>query len=354
MKNELIARSFVFGIVVLFFGASVTSAYNVEPSLSSQPLNLGITLYVGGGGPGNYTTIQEAINNATNGDTIFVYAETYNENVDTKLKKIALIGADRDTTVIQGQTTNPVVRIGNSDTSIEGFTMMGNSDETILQVATLSENIYITNNLIKDGMYGIDLSVTTSRVTISDNTIMDNLYIGIQLKTSTYNLIQGNSIENNGAQGIDISLNSHHNSILNNSIIGNGEEGIAINGLACTENTIQGNDISDNKLGIRFLSGAGTNEIIGNNIEGSTMEGLMLQSSSENTIEMNNFIDNKRQATFKLSSRNVWDANYWSNWIGVKLSAPIFQKFPKVILGGLRMNFDKNPALVPYNISAVI
>ncbi len=116
----------------------------------------------------------------------------------------------------------------------------------------------------------------------------------------------------------------------------------------------EGNDISDNKLGIRFLTGAGTNEVSGNNIEGNAMEGLMLSSSSENTIERNNFIDNKRQATFKLSSRNVWDANYWSTWIGVKLSAPIFQKFPKVILGGVRMNFDKNPALVPYNVSAVI
>jgi parallel beta-helix repeat protein len=232
--------------------------------------------------------------------------------------------------------------------------MMGNSDETIILVASLSENIFITNNMIKDGMYGIVLSITTSRATISDNTIMDNVYVGIQLQTSAYDLIQGNNIQNNGAQGIDISLNSHHNSILNNSITGNGEAGIAIGGLASIDNTIQGNDVSDNKIGIRFTGGAGTNEITGNNIEGNAMEGLLLQSSSENTIEMNNFIDNKRQATFKISSRNVWDANYWNNWIGLKLSMPIFQKFPKVILGGLRMNFDKNPALAPYNVSAVI
>ena len=157
-----------------------------------------------------------------------------------------------------------------------------------------------------------------------------------------------------GAQGIDLSLNSNHNSILNNTITGNGEEGIAVSGLASTENTIEGNVIGDNKLGIRFTSGAGSNEIRSNRIEYSAMEGLLLSSSSENTIEMNNFIDNKRQATFKISSRNVWDANYWSNWIGVKFSAPIFQKFPKVILGGIRMNFDKNPALVPYNITGAV
>jgi len=349
MRNKVPAKSLIVGIVALCICASIVSGYTTS---SPHSMSRGI-LYVGGSGPGNYTSIQEAIDNSTSGDTIFVYNGTYNENVDTKLKKVSLIGEDRDITIINGQTTNPVVRIGNSDTSISGFTLMGNSDETILLVSTLSENVFITNNIIKNGMYGIDLAVTTSRVTISDNTIMDHVYIGIQMKTSTYNVIQRNFIQNNGAQGIDVSLSSHHNSILNNSITGNGEEGIAINGLASTENTIQGNDVSENKLGIRFLSGAGTNEVIGNNIEGSSMEGLMLQSSSENTIEQNNFIDNHRQATFKLSNRNVWDANYWSNWIGLKFSAPIFQKFPKVIFGGVRMNFDKNPALVPYNISVL-
>jgi parallel beta-helix repeat protein len=353
MKNKLVAKSMIVSIVILFIGASGASALSEQPSQNPQPSGRG-TLYVGGAGPGNYTTIQEAIDNSTSGDIIFVYAGTYSENVDTKLKKIALQGEDPVTTIIQGQTTNPVVRIGTSDTSIDGFTLMGNMDETIVLVASLSENDVISNNIIKDGMYGIDLAVTTSRITVHGNTITDNLYIGIQMKTSTYDLIEENVIQNNGAQGIDVSLNSHHNNILNNTITGNGEEGIAINGLACTENTIQGNVISDNNIGIRLQGATSTNDIIGNSIEGSTMEGLMLQSSSENAIEKNNFIDNKRQATFKLSNRNTWDGNYWSNWVGVVFKAPIFQKFPKVILGGVRMNFDKNPALVPYNITGAL
>lgn len=343
----------IVSIVILCIGASSVTAYNIQSSLNPQPMNRG-TLYVGGGGAGNYTSIQEAIDNSTNGDTIFVFAGTYAENVDTKLKKISLIGENRESTFIEGQTTNPVVRIGISDTSIEGFTMKGSSDEIILQVATLCENVFITNNIIESGTQGISLSIPTSKITIADNIIFDNIYIGIQVQTSTYSLIQGNTINGNGAQGIDLSINCNHNSILNNTITDNGEEGIAIGGLASTENTVEGNVISNNKMGVRFTGGAGSNKIIGNNIEGNAMEGLLLQSSSENTIEMNNFIDNKRQATFKLSSRNVWDANYWSTWIGVKLSAPIFQKFPKVILGGLRINFDKNPALAPYNISGVI
>jgi nitrous oxidase accessory protein len=353
MKNGITAKSMIFGIVIICISASIVSAFN-DKNVSPQPMIRGNTLYVGGGGPGNYTSIQKAIDNSTNGDTIFVYAGTYAENVDTKLKKISLIGQNRESTFIEGQNTNPVVRIGTSDTSIQGFTMKGSSDETILQVATLCENIFIVNNIMESGLQGITLSVPTSKITITNNIIFDNVYVGIQVQTSTYSLIQGNTISDNGAQGIDLSLNSHHNSILNNTINGNGEEGIAIGGLASTENTIQGNVITDNKIGIRFASAAGSNKIIGNSIEVNAMEGILLQSSSENTIEMNNFIDNSRQATFKISSRNVWDANYWSNWVGVRFSAPIFQKFPKLILGGVRMNFDKNPALEPYNISGAI
>jgi parallel beta-helix repeat protein len=350
MKKNLVVKSMIVGIILLCVGASSVTALNGQPS---QPMGRGI-LYVGGGGAGNYTSIQEAIDNCTSGDTIYVYAGTYAENIDTKLKKVLLMGENRESTFIEGQTTDPVVRIGNSDTTIKGFTMKGSSDEIILQVATLCEDVYIQNNIIENGVQGISLSIPTSRINIIGNTIFDNVYVGIQVQTSTYTLIKGNTITANGAQGIDLSVNSNHNSILNNTITGNGEEGIAIGGLASTANTIEGNVIRDNKLGIRFTGGAGSNEIRSNSVEGNAMEGLLLSSSSENTIEMNNFMDNKRQATFKISSRNVWDANYWSTWIGVKLTAPIFQKFPKVILGGIRMNFDKNPALVPYNITGAV
>ncbi|KYK21026.1 hypothetical protein AYK25_03955 [Thermoplasmatales archaeon SM1-50] len=351
MKNKLIAKSLIIGII-LFIGASAASANTLTLSYTPQPINRG-WLYVGGNGTGNYTTIQEAIDNATNGDTIFVYNNTYNENIDTKLKKITLLGEDRDTTIIKGVSTDAVVRIGTSDTTISTFTIIGTPTEMVIQVASLSENVLITNNLIKDGGYGISLGLTTSKVTISENTIINNAFSGISGSTTTYNTINHNSIENNGDQGIGLSLGSHHNSIVNNSIKNNAKEAILIDGLTSTDNTISGNDVSDNEIGIR-LSKASSNKIQSNNIELSTMEGVLLQTSNENAIEMNNFIDNKRQATFKLSSRNTWDANYWSNWIGFKLSAPIFQNFPKFIVGGLRINTDKNPAKTPYNISVFL
>ena len=48
-------------------------------------------LYVGGNEKGNFSSIQNAINNAKNGDTIYVYKGVYNESIRLH-KQIYLIG----------------------------------------------------------------------------------------------------------------------------------------------------------------------------------------------------------------------------------------------------------------------
>ena len=55
-----------------------------------------------------YATIQEAINAASEGDTIFVKAGTYYENVIIN-KKVSLVGEDRGTTIIDGSGNGNVV-----------------------------------------------------------------------------------------------------------------------------------------------------------------------------------------------------------------------------------------------------
>ena len=56
MKNKLAAKSMIVSIVILCIGASSVTANNIQSSLNPQPMGRGI-LYVGGGGPGNYTSI---------------------------------------------------------------------------------------------------------------------------------------------------------------------------------------------------------------------------------------------------------------------------------------------------------
>jgi parallel beta-helix repeat protein len=108
-----------------------------------------------------------------------------------------------------------------------------------MQVVSLSGNVIISNNVIKDGGYGISLLPKTSKVTITDNMIINHAFIGIQLQTSSYDVISGNRIEKDEGQGIELSLSSNQNSILNNSIINNTKEAMLVGGITSTEIQLQ-------------------------------------------------------------------------------------------------------------------
>ena len=97
-------RLLTIGIILLFIVMNLftSTGFNVREKSYILPLN-GKTLYVGGSGPGNYTKIQEAIDDASDGDTVYVYDDSspYYENLNVS-KSIYLIGEDKNTTIIGG------------------------------------------------------------------------------------------------------------------------------------------------------------------------------------------------------------------------------------------------------------
>jgi hypothetical protein len=92
-KNRIISIGIV-GILIIsgYMGFIIFKSELVEAS----------TLYVGGGGAGNYSSIQGAINDANPGGTVFVYSGIYYQHVIVN-KNINLTGENRDTTIIDGQ-----------------------------------------------------------------------------------------------------------------------------------------------------------------------------------------------------------------------------------------------------------
>jgi parallel beta-helix repeat protein len=337
-------------------------------------LGSGNILYVGGSGGGNYTTIQEAIDDSTAGDTVFVYdnSSPYAENIRIN-KQISVIGENKDTTIINGISgQDHAVRMASKNSEIAGFTIIGAAgDQDGITVYPLMEEITIQDNIIKDSSYGIFLQATSTRITITDNTISNNEFEGILLQESDRNIISentitendgfgialetisnqneilDNTIENNFA-GINIAGGSSQNTISGNEILSNDREGIKIDGVITSTNEIIENNITGNNAGMKV--GGSKNTIRSNNIKENNMEGLYLTASNENIIEMNNFIDNRKNARFIFSFRNTWDSNYWDDWIGVRLNLPLFKMFPKTIRGISLRNFDMNPQEEPYNI----
>ena len=84
------------------------------------------TLIVGSGQ--TYTKIQDAIDNATNGDTIRVWDGSYNEGININ-KQLSILGNGTTKSIINGSGHYNTVQISANWVNISGFTIK-NADST--------------------------------------------------------------------------------------------------------------------------------------------------------------------------------------------------------------------------------
>jgi len=150
--------------------------------------------------PDQYEKIQWAIGNASDGDTIFVRADTYYERV-TISKSISLIGENRSTSIIDGNGTGTVVSIYSNFVTVRGFTIQNSGfpfagGPSGIEVG--ASNCTINNNVITFNKGGISL-FWGGKHTITNNTISSNYY-GMYIVYSLNNMIFNNYFLNNTNQ----------------------------------------------------------------------------------------------------------------------------------------------------------
>jgi len=167
-----------------------TFAFNIQP-VKAEPT----TWTVDDDGPADFHTMQEAINAATPGDTIYVYKGIYYENVVVD-KSLSLIGENKEYTVIDGMVSGIVVKIIANDVKISGFKIQWSAYPWGGVNIRFSDNNIISNNIIANNSWcGIDAIYSNNNV-ITENEIEDN-HCGIYLGTgSTNNLIYHNNFNN--------------------------------------------------------------------------------------------------------------------------------------------------------------
>jgi len=184
----------VVWIIILLVGMSVPSTgINVEKSTAS---NYGNTLYVGGSGPGNYTKIQDAINDSSDGDAVFVYNGTYYEQDIIVDKSIKLVSASRNNTIIHGQGNYKcVVYLIGGDIVFINFTVTSSKPGTRGIVVDSDNNQIKYCNIVNNRCGGIifyDSGV--------ENTCISNCYFynpgdsGIHIYVGDYGLVWNTSI----------------------------------------------------------------------------------------------------------------------------------------------------------------
>jgi parallel beta-helix repeat protein len=254
------------GIIFLFILSAINPisfGYKVKTSIFC---NNGNILYVGGNGSGNYSKIQDAINDAVDGDTVFVYDDSspYHENLEVD-KSIYIVGKNKITTIIDGYGSGDVIYISAEWVNISGFTI---------------------RNGTRVGDAGVYINSKYS--TISDNIILNN-HVGIWLEECIYNTITGNIISSNKISGIELSEHNKFNTFSSNNITSNKEYGIYMCSIETINNNIIGNNISYNGNDGIILGGFG-NKINNNIIISNKGQGVRLVYSN-NTISGNSFID---------------------------------------------------------------
>jgi nitrous oxidase accessory protein len=274
------------------------------------------TLFVGGVSPGNHSNIQEAIDLATPGDTIYVFGGTYVEHLVIS-KPLTVRGELTDTPVLDGNGTGDAIRIYSSWVNVSGFSITNSGTirgDAGIRLDHVSNSYIANNSLFSHEWNGIAL-VGSYNNTIADNIVQSNRGIGIYLNSSRDNTVTRNNVSYN-SDGIDLSY-SDDNMIVDN-IAAHNRYGFVL--LESDRNMVTDNNISFNEIfGISVIS-SDSNTIIRNSISDNE-NGIELTMSDYNWIYHNSFSNNAHQALDD-SETNQWDngypsgGNYWSDHVG--------------------------------------
>gem|GEM_PF-514385 len=352
MKRKWLA----IGIILLFVGTCIIPAIaqNVEKPL---PTSRGNWLYVGGSGPGNYSKIQDAIDDSSNGDTIFIYNGEYEAFIANKTLNI--IGESRNETIIISDTRVERVRLV-ADwihlTNLKIFGSYSQIGDPALQ--TEGNNIIVSNCNIVGGIYGgwgleIGGSYSQGNYMRSDIKIMNcdiwNFsYAGIIIKYTYRCFIENCRIFNNGQHGIEKHLgNEGHEGhfYIYNCEIFNNSYGIELNqrqtficncsiydnycGIydyqidSWTGDQITSCYIKNNSYGCRFdpYPGYATrySKVLGNIFEENDIDIYFTSYCFDNDIYHNNFFNCVDYHAGDFGNNN-WDngheGNYWDDYTG--------------------------------------
>jgi len=212
----------------------------------------GEILTVDDDGEADFQTIQVAIDNAHEGDTVLVKSGTYFENVVVE-KSITLSGEGPEATIINGNGSGKCIQLEVNDTNIlnmklsnadyglyAGGSHIGNLNDVVVEEMDLkgiflthSSEWKFTNTSVSSCNIGIQLHTTTN-TKIINSTIRENSNYNLYLYSSDRNSIE-DVVSSNSTIGV-ILIYSDNNSFSNLTSMSNSNSGIFFS--ASSNNTI--------------------------------------------------------------------------------------------------------------------
>lgn len=332
----VIIAALVLSVAIVMPNGNPSSEIDVQADM-----NLGTTLFVGGSGPGNYTNIQDAIDNASNWDTVFIYNGIHYEHVKVKKSRSGMIFTTVTYSNIDINVDNLFLSsldytphepiqiyknedfteqngvIGGTGTENDPYVIAGwdinASDETGILIWNTDVYFVIENCWIHDGIEsrhdGIDF-INVSNGAIR-NTICSNANYGIDIRESDNCVVENVTLLRND-WGLLIGESSFCQ-VTNNSANFNIVHGLRFG--SCSNLMIHDNEANRNEWGI-LLWNCSFCEINNNSANFNIIHGLRFDDCSNITINDNEVIGNEHgidllQSNNSVVSRNIVSQSVW-------------------------------------------
>ncbi len=309
-KVIVLILSMVLSLIFIF-------AYSNQISIAEPSED---TLYVGGSGPGNYSSIRKAIEEAESEDTIFVYEGTYSETISIT-KSIHITGEHKDSTIIDGENKGNVIEIKAQEVTFSSLTVQNSKKPTkekeeYAGILLNEDMITLSNCNILHCTYAI-LIKSSNQNTIEQCYLNDN-YGGISIQSSNENTVKQCEITNSSEYYAIALTSSSNNRVEFCNIHHNPVLGIVFS--QSTDNVIHHNEFRSNSYAMRFFQ-------------------TETNSCRNNTIYQNNFIDN----LVIDNCNNDWNysskGNYWSDYSGSDSNQDGIGDDAFLIPGGVNKDF---------------
>ena len=344
MQSYRLAFATLISLLILFLTVSIVTPASAEIG----------TLYVDDDGICNgnlpcYTVIQDAINAANLGDTVFVHAGIYYENL-TFDKSLTLLAEDLDTTfIIPDETLDPItiaaedvtITMGSTASAVASVSVMspsanryvdddgvcgGNSPcyttiQSAVNAANVGEAIYIYAGTYSEHV-GINKSLTLQGED-RETTIIDGSGSGNVVYITQSNVTIDGVTVRNGDNGIYVIPNYsiHHFTFRNAIVTTNTTEGIEMGHSHTWGYHVLENCVISNNGGIGLYAHQFYNSVIRNcDVFGNQGNWALIPAWGSNTLITNNRVHDNAGSGIHLDSMNnsiVENNLAWNNGVGL-------------------------------------
>ncbi|MFZ0965701.1 MAG: NosD domain-containing protein [Candidatus Bathyarchaeia archaeon] len=267
-RQSILLMTLIFILIGMFTFAFDIKLVRAEPK----------TWIVDDDGPADFHTIQEAIDNAVDGDTIIVNEGFYSEGTIEIPKAVKLIA--NGTVILDAFQQLYALHVKSDDVLLCGFKIQNARNAAIY--LENSENGNITGNLISNIPIGISL------VDSSYNNIKENIVEYAESGISVEGYSNVNNIARNNIQNVKIGIyvrteGDWGNAIYDNNLTNNSDVGILVS--HSTQISLRTNNLTEDYIGILAVT-TSTSIIAENRIENSEY-GVEVAYSSNIWIDSN-------------------------------------------------------------------